>query len=110
MDDKSRQEIIDARNLAHKGSINARKVIHSICDSGSFDEYGALANSDENSDENYYSDSLICGIASVNNKSVAIAAYDRGVHNGTQTDRNMRKLAKVVYLAQKNRWPLSNFS
>jgi acetyl-CoA carboxylase carboxyltransferase component len=109
VDDQSRQDIIDARKLAHEGSINARKVIHSICDSGSFDEYGALANSDENSDQNYYSDSLICGIASVNNKSVAIAAYDRGVHNGTQTDRNMRKLAKVIYLAQKNRWPFIIF-
>lgn len=109
MEGNSREEIIEARKLAQTSAINARNNIYSICDIGSFDEYGLLATSDANSEESYDSDGLICGIASVNNKSVAIAAYDRGIHSGTQTDRNMRKLAKIVYLAQKNRWPLVIF-
>jgi len=109
VEDKSREEIIEARKLAQASSIDARNAIYSICDTGSFDEYGALATTDSDSDGSYYSDGLICGIGNVNNESIAIAAYDRAIHNGTQTDRNMRKLAKVIYLAQKNRWPLVIF-
>jgi acetyl-CoA carboxylase carboxyltransferase component len=109
MEDKSREEIIEARKLAQANSIDARNSIYSICDTGSFDEYGALATSDADSGRIYYSDSLICGIATVDSEPIAVAAYDRGVLNGSQTDRNMRKLAKVIYLAQKNRWPLVIF-
>ena len=37
---------------------------------------------------------------------VVAASYDRSVAAGTQSDRNQRKLAKLIHLAHTNRWPL----
>ena len=52
---------------------------------------------------------LIAGVGLVFGKPVCGASYDESVLGGTQSDRNRRKMAKLLYLAVEHRWPFVCF-
>jgi acetyl-CoA carboxylase carboxyltransferase component len=116
------QQIIDARRAASddgrpeavaavhaSGSLTARERVDALVDAGSFVEYGVLAGATSAAADDAAADGLVAGAAEVDGVPVVVAAYDRTVHDGTQSDRNQRKLARLVYLAVRHRWPFICF-
>ncbi|MFT7645958.1 MAG: acetyl-CoA carboxylase carboxyltransferase component [Candidatus Poriferisodalaceae bacterium] len=106
LSDDPRQQIIDARIDALAGAASARRRITEVVDPSSFTEYGQLAGRTSDVDDDSPADGLVCGVAEITAQPVAIAAYDATVASGTQSERNQRKLAKLIYLSMTNRWPL----
>ena len=104
-----RQQIIDARLRALAGCPNARKAIDLLADQHSFTEYGLLAGHTTAVDDDGPSDGVVGGVCDINGHPTVIAAHDRSVENATHSDRNMRKLAKLITIAVANRWPLVLF-
>lgn len=104
-----RQQIVDARLRALGGCPNARKAIDLLADQDSFTEYGLLAGHTTAVDDDGPSDALVGGVCDINGHPTVIAAHDRSVENATHSDRNMRKLAKLITIAVTNRWPLVLF-
>ena len=51
----------------------------------------------------------MAGVGLVHGQPVAGASYDESVLGGTQSDRNQRKMAKLLYLAVEHRWPFVCF-
>jgi acetyl-CoA carboxylase carboxyltransferase component len=100
------RQILDARSAAAAGCADARRRISTLVDERSFVEYGPLAGRTSDVDDGAPADGLVGGIGTIDGYPVATASYDRSVLAGTQSDRNQRKLAKLVYLALTNRWPL----
>jgi acetyl-CoA carboxylase carboxyltransferase component len=103
------QQIRDARRTAAAGCPDARRRLAALLDAGSFVEYGPLAGRTSEVDDDGAADGLVGGVGEVGGHPVVAAAYDRSVADGTQSDRNQRKLAKLIYLAHRNRWPLVVF-
>lgn len=103
------QQILDARALASAGCPTARRRLAALLDEGSFVEYGPLAGRSSEVDDDGPADGLVGGVGEVDGHPVVAAAYDRSVADGTQSDRNQRKLSKLVYLSHTNRWPLVLF-
>jgi acetyl-CoA carboxylase carboxyltransferase component len=106
VDDVAIQQIVDARSGAAADCSDARRRVAGLVDGGSFVEYGPLAGRTSELDDAAAADGLVGGIGTIDGHAVAVASYDRSVLSGTQSDRNQRKLAKLVYLALTNRWPL----
>ena len=106
MDDVAIGQILDARSAALAGCADARRRIAALVDDGSFVEYGPLAGRTSGVEDSAPADGLVAGVGAIDGHAVVAAAYDRGVLGGTQSDRNQRKLAKLIYLARTNRWPL----
>ena len=104
-----RQQIIDARVGSLAGCTNARKAIELIADAHSFTEYGLLAGHTTAVDDDGPSDGVVGGVCDIDGHPVVIAAHDRSVEEGTHSERNMRKLAKLITIAVSNRWPLVLF-
>ena len=50
------------------------------------------------------------GVGLVGGQPVAATSYDESVLDGTQSDRNVRKMAKLLYLAVEHRWPFVCFA
>ena len=104
-----RQQIIDARKRSLAGCPNARNAIDLLADTNSFTEYGLLAGHTTAVDDDGPSDGVVGGVCDINGHPVVVAAHDRSVENGTHSERNMRKLAKLITIAVTNRWPLVLF-
>ena len=104
-----RQQIIAARARALAGCPTARKAIELLADSESFTEYGLLAGRTTSVDDDGPSDGLVGGVCDIGGRPAVVAAHDRSVEDGTHSDRNMRKLAKLITIAVANRWPLVLF-
>ncbi len=80
-----------------------------LVDAGSFVEYGMLAGETSKVDDDAHSDGLVAGLGQIDGRPMLVASYDDTVRDGTQTDRNMRKLARLVSLAVRHRWPVVVF-
>lgn len=91
------------------GQLTARARIAALVDAGSFIEYGALAGRTSAPDDPHAADGLVCGAAQVDGLAIVVAASDRSVLDGTQSVRNQRKLARLLQVAQRERWPLVLF-
>lgn len=113
------QQILDARARALNGCPAARRRLAALFDhpadltdsdsSGGFVEYGLLAGRTSDVEDDVPSDGLVGGVGEIGGRAVVAASYDRSVAGGTQSDRNQRKLSKLIYLARTNRWPLVLF-
>ena len=104
-----RDQIIAARARALSGCQSARQTIGLLADADSFTEYGLLAGRTTSVEDDGPSDGLVGGICEIGGHTVVVAAHDRSVEQGTHSDRNMRKLAKLTTIAVTNRWPLVLF-
>lgn len=99
------------------GRLTARERIELLLDDQStlgpddawFIEYGQLAGETSHLDDEARSDGLVAGLGRVDGQPVLVASYDVAVRDGTQTDRNLRKLARLLYLANRHRWPIVIF-
>ena len=89
-----------------RGALTARERVTLLTDAGSFVEYGMLAGRTSAADDNSPADGLVCGSATVHGLPVVVAASDRSVLNGTQSDRNQRKFARLLHMAVAERWPV----
>ena len=89
-----------------RGGLTARERISLLVDPDSFVEYGALAGRTGAEDDDCPADGLVCGSALVHGMPIVLAASDRNVLDGTQSDRNQRKLARLLQIAERERWPV----
>jgi acetyl-CoA carboxylase carboxyltransferase component len=103
------EQILEARSGALAECAEARARITALLDPETFSEYGVLAGRTSTVDDDAPADGLVGGVGEVNGHTVVTASYDRSVFDGTQSDRNQRKFAKLIYLAHSNRWPLVVF-
>lgn len=88
------------------GTMTPRERVDALCDAGSFVEYGILAGRTSASADTDAADGLICGAGTVAGSPMLVAASDRSVQDGTQSQRNQRKMARLMQIAQRQRWPL----
>ncbi len=102
LDDK-RPDVVAAARAA--GRLTARERIARLVDAESFVEYGVLAGRTSASDDPGPGDGLICGSATVHDLPIVVLASDRSVADGTQSDRNQRKAARLLQAAVQERWP-----
>ncbi|MDH3682644.1 MAG: hypothetical protein OEV40_22140, partial [Acidimicrobiia bacterium] len=122
MDDLQLSQIIDARARVRDearpdavaavhamGRLTARERIGELVDAGTFVEYGPLAGATPDVGDDVHADGLVAGVGRVGGGPTLIASYDTTVRDGTQTDRNMRKLVRLLYLANRHRWPFVCF-
>jgi acetyl-CoA carboxylase carboxyltransferase component len=105
-----RQQVLDARAVALAGSPDARRRLARLLDPESLVEYGLLAGRTSDVDDDAPSDGLVGGVGEIGGHPVVAASYDQAVRDGTQSDRNQRKLAKLIYLAITHRWPIVVFA
>lgn len=91
------------------GRLSPRERLAALLDVDSFVEYGALAGATSDPDDENHADGLVGGAGLIAGKPVVAASYDSTVKQGTQSSRNQRKLAKLVYLAIEHRWPFVCF-
>lgn len=105
--DDARPGVVDGAHS--RGRLTARERLTALFDAGSFIEYGALAGATTQPDDQAYADGLVGGVGLVHGQPVAGASYDESVRGGTQSDRNQRKMAKLLYLAVEHRWPFVCF-
>lgn len=90
--------------------LSARERIDRLLDDDSFIEYGALAGATTRVEDEGWADALVGGVGLIAGHTVVVASYDITVASGTQSDRNQRKLAKLMYLAVEHRWPFLCFA
>ena len=109
LSDDPRQQILDARDDAYAGCAEARRRVGLLLDPGSFVEYGLLAGRTSDVDDDSPSDGLVGGVGEIDGHPTVVAAFDRAVADGTHSERNQRKLGKLIYLAVTNRWPFVLF-
>ncbi len=105
--DEARPAMVEEAHAA--GRLTARERIAELVDPGSFVEYGMLAGETPSVDDDAHADALVAGVGRLDGNPIVVASYDTSVRNGTQTERNMRKLVRIVYLANSHRWPLVCF-
>ena len=105
------EQILQARAEAAAGCADARRRLSALFapDAAGFVEYGPLAGHRSEVDDDGPADGLVAGVGDLAGHPVAATSYDRSVLDGTQSDRNQRKLDKLIFLAQTNRWPLVLF-
>lgn len=101
----------DARSeaLAHlraNGRLTARETIGLLLDHDGIVEYGALAGASSQVEDSAAADGLIACAGRIKGQAVLAAAFDETVRDGTISDRNARKLSRLMYLAVEHRWPL----
>lgn len=112
---RSVQEELTEQILAARKSATARaRAPHSrlslLLDSDSFVEYGALAGRTSKADDNITADGLVGGVGNIAGAPVVVACYDTDLLDGQQSDRNLRKMAKLLYLSAEHRWPFVCFA
>lgn len=105
--DAARPDAVAAVHAA--GHTTARERLASLLDADSFIEYGVLAGASSSVDDAAAADGLVAGTGLVCGKPVTAASYDRTVLNGTQSERNQRKLGRLIYLSKTHRWPFVCF-
>jgi acetyl/propionyl-CoA carboxylase alpha subunit len=103
---------------------SARENIADLCDSGSFQEYGALAVAAQRARRslddliaNTPADAIITGIGGINGAlfgpevaRAAVMAYDATVLAGTQGLRGHEKADRLIEIAERNRLPMVLFA
>jgi acetyl-CoA carboxylase carboxyltransferase component len=99
----------DVAAVHAQGRLTARERIAELVDAGTFVEYGQLAGERPDPDDTAHAEGLVAGMGHVAGRPTLVASYDTTVHRGTQTDRNMRKLVRLLYLANRHRWPFVCF-
>lgn len=109
LSDDPRQQILDAREDAYEGCQAARDRLDKLVDAGSFVEYGLLAGRTSDVDDDTPSDGLVGGVGDIDGSPVVVASFDLDAAGGTHSERNQRKLGKLIYLSMTNRWPLVLF-
>lgn len=102
--DGARPEVVERAHAG--GRLTARERVSALIDADSFVEYGVLAGRGTEDDDAAPADGLVCGGATVHGLPVLLAASDRSVLEGTQSDRNQRKMARLLQIAERERWPL----
>lgn len=107
--DDPQEQILAARREALSGAVTARETLKTLFDAETFVEYGLLAGRTSDVDDDAPADGMVGGVGQILGAPVVAAMYDRTVYDGTQSEKNQRKLAKLIYLAMKNRWPLVLF-
>lgn len=105
--DGARREVLD--RVRAEGRLSARERLDLLVDEGSFVEYGVLAGETAAPDDDAHADGLVAGVGRLDGRPLLVASYDSTIHAGTQTDRNMRKLVRLLYLANRHRWPFVCF-
>lgn len=111
------QELIDQIAAAHLqvatpragGEVPAWRRLSQLLDAQGLVEYGQLAGEKNRAEDNAAADGLIAVSGTLRGAPVVAAAFDETVLEGTQSDRNLRKLAKLIFLARQHRWPLVLF-
>jgi acetyl-CoA carboxylase carboxyltransferase component len=106
MDEARPAAVADAHASGH---LTARERLSSLLDHGSFIEYGVLAGATSQVDDTSVADGLVAGTGQIAGKPVTVASYDCTVLNGTQSERNQRKLVRLIYLSRSQRWPFVCF-
>ena len=106
--DAARPEAVAATHAS--GRFTARERIEALLDPGTFVEYGILAEAQPDAPGEGAADGLVGGAGRIDGHPVAAASYDETVHDGTQSDRNQRKLTRLLYLANAHRWPFVCFA
>ena len=101
--DEARPEAVAKQH--GRGRWTARERIAGLVDVGTFVEYGALATPAAR-DLDGAADGLVMGHATVDGQPVCVMGYDYTVHAGTQSQRNHRKIDRMLDLARRHRWPL----
>ena len=122
MEEKLVKDVLEARRRAlddarpeavarvhAEGQLTARERLASLLDSESFVEYGVLAGATSDPSDDSPADGLVAGAGRMAGQPVVAASYDQTVRGGTQSDRNQRKLARLIYLANTHRWPFVCF-
>ncbi len=94
-----------ARTTHAAGRLTARERIAALVDEASFVEYGILAEADPDDPGDGAADGVVAGAGEIDGQPIVVASYDSSVREGSQSDRNMRKLARVLNLANQHRWP-----
>jgi len=92
-----------------RGHLTARERLTCLLDADSFIEYGVLAGATSSAEDTAIADGLIAGTGLIHGKPIATASYDRTVLDGTQSERNQRKIGRMIYLANTHRWPFVCF-
>lgn len=121
MRELQRSQILDARRRVDEadataarelddGRLTARQRITTLFDDATFTEHGVLAGRSAAVDDDAPADGLVGGIGRVDGRPAVAAAFDPTVNGGAHTDRNLRKLARLVSLAIRHRWPLVLFA
>ncbi len=115
LDDAARPEAVAKRHAA--GRRTARENVATLCDAGSFTEYGGFAIAAQRSRRpeaelqcQTPADGLITGTGTVDGRPVAVLAYDYTVLAGTQGVFNHRKADRLLALAHRERWPVVLFA
>lgn len=106
--DEARPDDVAAVHAA--GRFTARERLARLLDPGSLIEYGALAGATTETDDDAHADGLVAVAGTVDGQPVVAASFDETVREGSQSDRNQRKLTKLLYLANTHRWPLVCFA
>lgn len=100
----------DAVSVVHSsGHLTARERLTLLLDPDSFVEYGVLTGATSQADDASAADGLVTGAGLIAGKAVVAASYDCSVLGGTQSERNQRKLLRLIYLANSHRWPFIAF-
>lgn len=100
----------EAAAQAHAGGrLTARERLASLCDAGSFLEFGAQAEGEKSTPGSAPADGMVTGVARIVGLSAAVASQDYSVLRGTQSRINQSKLERLVFLAVEHRWPLVYF-
>lgn len=102
--DETRPEALALARVRH--GLTARERVRELVDPESFVEYGALAGRTSAEEDDCPADGLICGGATVHGMPIVLAASDRSVLDGTQSDKNQRKMARILQIAERERWPV----
>ena len=105
--DPARPDIVAAVHA--RGRMTARERLARLLDADSLIEYGALAGETTAPDDAQPADGLVGGPGLIGGHPVVAASYDATVRSGTQSDRNQRKMARLIYLAVTHRWPFVCF-
>ena len=106
--DTARAEPLEA--LRRAGRLTAREALTTLLDPGSAIEYGPLAGATSRPEDDQAADGLVAVAGEVDGQPVVAAAFDESVRGGTISDRNARKLARLLYLAVTHRWPVVIFA
>ncbi len=106
---EAKSRAIESYQSLDSDKLNARQRLDHLLDAGSLVEYGLLAGATSKDEDNSTADGLVAGAGKVSGQPVVAASYDSKVLDGTQSERNQRKLGRLIYLANTHRWPLILF-
>ena len=110
MQDELLAQITHASAAANSEAKTARARIDRLLDPDSFEEYGPLAGRTTKTDDPVTADGMLGGIGRIAGSPVIVACYDTDQIEGRQSERNVRKISKLLYLAHEHRWPFICFA